>query len=375
MRRWSSRCPSFSATISNGSDALQRLTTHEVGHVVGLHHPNIRLASTPILIPSTGCRSTRSIPLPNLIFQFNYDPAAVMAASPCGGGAGLSAPNLFVKDLRPDDIGGGWMPSYPVVVACGDELDDDGDGLTDYPDDPGCARVTGRHRDGSQSSCWDDEDGADGDGRIDFDPVGRIELRESRRPPPAGSGNPGCIAPSWGTESPQCQDGIDNDGRRKGRLRRRSCGSRVHSGSAGSLLRRKAMGNHRSFSSLRDRRRVGAAPSAADVALATAAGVEASLPSAARTLRAANPSWLQPSPGQTLGTSCHCLAPPIAGRMGRRGTPGPLLSHGSLDGRFLPNTDPGVRSGPTASSSQRTPPWRASPRIRPHPGSPELARI
>jgi len=44
------------------------------------------------------------------------------------------------------------------------------------------------------------------------------------------------------------------------------------------------------------------------------------------------------NPGQILGTSRRCLASPIAGRMGLRDTPRPLLSRGSLDGLSLANT-------------------------------------
>lgn len=49
--------------------------------------------------------------------------------------------------------------------ACSDSLDNDGDGLTDFPDDPGCltqGSVT------EQPRCQDGID-SDGDGAIDFD--------------------------------------------------------------------------------------------------------------------------------------------------------------------------------------------------------------
>ena len=92
-------------------DALQRLTTHEVGHVLGLHHPNYGGFDTDF-DPFNGMPIDPVDPSSNLIFQFNYDPAAVMAASPCGGGL-VVCPNLFVKDLHQRTTSEGWMPSIP----------------------------------------------------------------------------------------------------------------------------------------------------------------------------------------------------------------------------------------------------------------------
>jgi hypothetical protein len=199
----------MSALLSDNQqrlDALQRLTTHEVGHVLGLHHPNYGGFDTD-LDPFNAMPIDPVDPSSNLIFQFNYDPAGVMAASPCGGGL-LVCPNLFVKDLRPDDIGG-LDALYPVVVACGDGLDDDGDGLSDYPDDPGCAAVTDDTETDPSLPCDDGIDG-DGDGGIDHDPVTHADPGDQWTPP-SGSGDPGCDTPSSPSESPQCQDGLDND--------------------------------------------------------------------------------------------------------------------------------------------------------------------
>ena len=50
----------------------------------------------------------------------------------------------------------------------------------------------------------------DGDGRIDFDPV-TFANPGDQYTPPSGSGDPGCGSPTSSTESPQCQDGINND--------------------------------------------------------------------------------------------------------------------------------------------------------------------
>lgn len=100
---------------------------------------------------------------------------------------------------------------YTVLVTqttppaqCNDSIDNDGDGLTDYPSDPGCtsdadddeSNSTGG---GSPSVCSDHLDN-DGDGLTDY------------------PSDPGCATPGDSSEvntvvtTPQCSDGIDNDG-------------------------------------------------------------------------------------------------------------------------------------------------------------------
>ncbi len=75
-------------------------------------------------------------------------------------------------------------------TACHDGVDNDGDGLADFPDDPQCTSF------GDRSEGPDCSDGLDndGDGSVDF---------------PADSG---CTAGSDGTERLDCEDGLDNDG-------------------------------------------------------------------------------------------------------------------------------------------------------------------
>jgi hypothetical protein len=81
----------------------------------------------------------------------------------------------------------------PGVPSCNDGIDNDGDGLVDFPADPGCSSPTDISEHDAALPCDDGLDN-DGDGLIDF---------------PA---DPGCFSPTSTTESPQCQDGIDNDG-------------------------------------------------------------------------------------------------------------------------------------------------------------------
>jgi len=92
-------------------DALQRLVTHEVGHILGLGHPNFGSFDTD-LDPLNAMPIDPSDPYANLFWQANYDATAVMAASPCGGGVNI-CPVFFVKDLQPDDVAG-RDALYPV---------------------------------------------------------------------------------------------------------------------------------------------------------------------------------------------------------------------------------------------------------------------
>jgi hypothetical protein len=106
--------------------------------------------------------------------------------------------------------------------GCGDEIDNDGDGAIDHPDDLGCASASSPIE---NPACQDDIDN-DGDGGIDHPQDLGCALPSSDTESPAcqdGSDNDGdgfadwpedlgCALPSSDTESPACQDGSDNDG-------------------------------------------------------------------------------------------------------------------------------------------------------------------
>ncbi|MEE2644880.1 MAG: hypothetical protein VYD19_08090, partial [Myxococcota bacterium] len=79
--------------------------------------------------------------------------------------------------------------------ACRDFQDNDGDGLTDYPNDPGCATANGQSENDPLEApeCADNVDD-DGDGLIDF------------------GEDPDCESAGDPSESPACSDQIDNDG-------------------------------------------------------------------------------------------------------------------------------------------------------------------
>jgi len=70
-------------------------------------------------------------------------------------------------------------------------VDDDGDGLVDAAD-PGCDDPDDESERSPDLPC---------DNGLDDDDDGHVDLAD-----------PGCFDGSWPTESPACQDGIDNDG-------------------------------------------------------------------------------------------------------------------------------------------------------------------
>ncbi|MCR9098052.1 MAG: hypothetical protein NXI30_27855 [bacterium] len=91
------------------------------------------------------------------------------------------------------------VASHPTLFAsqylpqpdpqCADGVDNDGDGLFDYPDDPSC---WGPEDDAELAACSDGVDN-DGDGLVDY------------------PDDPGCYAPFYPIEDPQCSDGVDNN--------------------------------------------------------------------------------------------------------------------------------------------------------------------
>jgi len=96
-----------------------------------------------------------------------------------------------------------FIPPPDAGPACSDGIDNDGDGLTDYPADPGCADADGDTEDGLVAPQCDDGSDNDGDGKIDYpnDPGCFAAVADSEVDDcPTG---PGC---------PQCANGIDDDG-------------------------------------------------------------------------------------------------------------------------------------------------------------------
>jgi thermitase len=107
------------------------------------------------------------------------------------------------------NLNGALTLAVAGLPDCSDGIDNDGDGSSDYPDDPGCDYAGDASE---RSPLLDCDDGIDNDedGRIDFDPI-TFFFPGDQETLPEGTGDPGCKDPSWSTESPQCQDGINND--------------------------------------------------------------------------------------------------------------------------------------------------------------------
>lgn len=65
-------------------------------------------------------------------------------------------------------LGSGLAPAaWAEPAECGDAIDNDADGLTDYPDDPGCLDATDDTESSPTPECSDGVDN-DGDGETDF---------------------------------------------------------------------------------------------------------------------------------------------------------------------------------------------------------------
>ncbi|HEX2880751.1 MAG TPA: hypothetical protein VHO25_14565 [Polyangiaceae bacterium] len=127
------------------------------------------------------------------------------------------------SDRAPESI----VVGVSDTTACGDDLDNDGDGLTDFPDDPGCESGY----DVDETDIPECSDGVDNDnnGDTDFpDDIGCSAFTDaSEDGEPAcddGADNdgdnatdfpddPGCESATDSNESdiPSCADGIDND--------------------------------------------------------------------------------------------------------------------------------------------------------------------
>jgi hypothetical protein len=154
-------------------------------------------------------------------------------ATGCGSsckntGAGVVQVGLFqwsadASGSQLDDFKGGAFTATP---ECNDGIDNDGDGATDYPADPGCNSSGDPFETGS-AACDDGTDN-DGDGLADasdpgcFGPADSSELGTTACDDGLDNdgdlgvdvADPGCSGPGDGNETGggQCDDGVDNDG-------------------------------------------------------------------------------------------------------------------------------------------------------------------
>jgi cysteine-rich repeat protein len=111
------------------------------------------------------------------------------------------------NDVAGDGCDASCQLEAGFTAACRNGLDDDGDGLVDAAQDPGCSNAADASERDPDAPCDDGVDN-DGDALIDFpdDPGCR---RPSRGRSPPGSPD---HAAAVSLENPQCSDGIDNDG-------------------------------------------------------------------------------------------------------------------------------------------------------------------
>jgi len=141
----------------------------------------------------------------------NFDPVAELygpdgaslllsGGAACGPNQSCVSPALptsgvyTIRVLEPTGAGTGaysvGMNRSPCASDCQDGIDNDGDGLIDYPADPGCTSAADLSE---RPECSDGLDN-DGDGAIDF-----------------AGGDPGCASAESKLEDPACNDGRDND--------------------------------------------------------------------------------------------------------------------------------------------------------------------
>jgi cysteine-rich repeat protein len=89
--------------------------------------------------------------------------------------------------------GDGCSPSCAIEDECSNGVDDDGDGLVDFPNDAGCTSATDFLETEATHLCDDGLDN-DADGLADF------------------PDDPACQTVLSPKENPKCDDGLDNDG-------------------------------------------------------------------------------------------------------------------------------------------------------------------
>jgi hypothetical protein len=174
--------------------AFQRLVMHEIGHALGLAHPNEPSAQIPNLDLDADPHDPMPISLCHPFEGFGsapFDATAIMARNP------LFEAIAFTR-LRPDDRGGRDVlyplpPPYGEVCGpCSDGIDNDGDRLADFPEDPGCEDPADEGESRDQAVCDDGVDN-DADGAVDYPE------------------DPGCAFVNAADEAPACDDGVDND--------------------------------------------------------------------------------------------------------------------------------------------------------------------
>ena len=216
--------------LDSPPDFSQRITTSQPASIAVLARSYLQANCAHCHAPGTPVQASIDLRYSTPINEMH-----VCGAVPSRGDLGVAGARLLVPgdpsrsilSLRMHDLGDYRMPPLATSVVdplgttlidtwissfeaapdgsciaradtqCGDGLDNDANGLTDFPADPGCSSPL----DDSESTIPGCEDGSDNDwdGLTDY---------------PA---DPGCSSPSDDTENSAaliCDDGIDNDGDR-----------------------------------------------------------------------------------------------------------------------------------------------------------------
>ena len=119
---------------------------------------------------------------------------------------GANCCNVINREPSPDDIAGAQsVYGLSSIPACGNGIDDDGDGTKDAAD-PGCANTSDIDERSPTLPCDNGVDD-DGDGRKDFDPATKADAPAFA----AGRGDKGCFDSRWLVENPRCQNGLNDD--------------------------------------------------------------------------------------------------------------------------------------------------------------------
>ncbi|MDJ0785244.1 MAG: CRTAC1 family protein [Myxococcota bacterium] len=126
------------------------------------------------------------------------------ASSPPVTSVRVEFPSGQIAELQNVAVNQVLSVNEPQSVLCNDGFDNDGDGLVDFPDDPGCDDALDTSERSAALPCDDGIDG-DGDGwtdhRPDQDSDGIGEF----------PGDPACHSPSALREDAKCQNGVNDD--------------------------------------------------------------------------------------------------------------------------------------------------------------------
>lgn len=96
-------------------DVLTRITIHELGHALGLGHPNEFTNYDTNMDPLDAMSIDPDDPFSGVIVSPFFDPETIMSNEPCGPNPSAPCPAVFFTSLGNDELGGRDV-LYPVSV-------------------------------------------------------------------------------------------------------------------------------------------------------------------------------------------------------------------------------------------------------------------